>query len=235
MISDTHNINPAGQLPKTLYSLGDLLQQQQLQTAQAHVMGTSPARYALLVMALVLSCTRVQAGEPDGYLGPRPVRPGAETLAPRDFRQFMQASRAAGVSTSTDWTSLLLGSYLTNAQLGQWAADYATRCSSIARKFSIGTSVNGADLFVVEISNNRGQVEAKPNFRYVSAGWLATQHEGPACAPAWQRGRGCLCLRQTERLRHGWWPKQWCMQSGGGCAKGLSCSAQTPLNSCMMR
>lgn len=114
----------------------------------------------LLVLAACLACTVVHAGEPDSFLGPQLVEVGSESLSPRDFR----LARAQG----TDWTDLLLKGYLTNAQLGQWSADFVSRCSSIARRFSIGKSVNGVDLWVVEISSHPGVVEAKPNFKYVS-------------------------------------------------------------------
>jgi hypothetical protein len=97
----------------------------------------------------------------DDNLGPNPVQPGSETLHPRTFREFR--------ATSENWSSLLLSGYLTNAQLGQWTADFVSRCGSIARRFSIGKSVNGVDLWVVEVSSKPGVVEAKPNFRYVSA------------------------------------------------------------------
>jgi hypothetical protein len=125
-----------------------------------------------LVALLVVSYVHAQdagdtaelfEGRPDvdDNLGPNPVRLGAETLHPRTFREFS--------ATREDWSSLLLSGYLTNAQLGQWTADFVSRCGSIARRFSIGKSVNGVDLWVVEVSAKPGVVEAKPNFRYVSA------------------------------------------------------------------
>lgn len=118
-------------------------------------------QHALLLLALVsyLACT-VHAGEPDSFLGPKPVEEGAEAFTPRQFR----LARAEG----TNWTDLLLKGYLTNTQLGQWSADFVGRCSSIARRFSIGKSVTGVDLWVVEVSANPGVVEAKPNFKYVA-------------------------------------------------------------------
>lgn len=116
----------------------------------------------ILLLGLIscLACTLVHAGEPDSFLGPQPVEEGAEALTPREFRL------ARGEQTS--WTNLLLKGYLTNAQLAQWSADFVSRCSSISRRFSIGKSVNGVDLWVVEISANPGVAEAKPNFKYVS-------------------------------------------------------------------
>jgi hypothetical protein len=45
--------------------------------------------------------------------------------------------------------------------------DYARRCSQIARAFSIGKSVRGADLWVLELGAARGQDVAKPRFKYL--------------------------------------------------------------------
>lgn len=66
-------------------------------------------------------------------------------------------------------------------------------CPKTTRLFSIGKSVKGADLLVLEISSNPGIAEAKPNFKYVAnmhgdetsgrqlllqfAYWLCTNHD----------------------------------------------------------
>lgn len=75
------------------------------------------------------------------------------------------------------WPETLLSGYLSNEQLAAWSLDFTTRCSKIARRFSIGKSIKGADLWVIEIAAAPGQVEAKPNFKYVSAaaGWTVVQ------------------------------------------------------------
>jgi hypothetical protein len=69
----------------------------------------------------------------------------------------------------SSWPETLVSGYLSNEQLAAWSLDFTTRCSKIARRFSIGKSIKGADLWVIEIAANPGQVEAKPNFKYVSA------------------------------------------------------------------
>jgi len=46
--------------------------------------------------------------------------------------------------------------------------EFVGRCGSISRKFSIGTSESGTPLYVLELSNKPGQVEAKPNFQYIA-------------------------------------------------------------------
>lgn len=73
------------------------------------------------------------------------------------------------MATFSSWPESLLSSYLSNDQLAAWSQDYISRCGKIARRFSIGKSVKGADLWVIEVAANPGKVEAKPNFKYVSA------------------------------------------------------------------
>lgn len=41
-------------------------------------------------------------------------------------------------------------------------------CSGISRMFSIGKSRNGTHMWALEISNNPGKGEGKPNFKYVA-------------------------------------------------------------------
>ncbi|KAF8071164.1 SOL1 [Scenedesmus sp. PABB004] len=62
----------------------------------------------------------------------------------------------------------LLKAYLSNEQLEAWIKDYTSRCASISRAFSIGRSVKGAELWVLEIAERPGVREAKPNFKYVA-------------------------------------------------------------------
>ncbi len=45
---------------------------------------------------------------------------------------------------------------------------FVKRCSHMARMFSIGTSVHGRDLWVLELSTKPGLIEAKPNAKYVA-------------------------------------------------------------------
>lgn len=74
------------------------------------------------------------------------------------------------VGFSGSWPDTLVSGYLSNEQLAEWSANFTRgSCSNISRRFSIGKSVMGVDLWVVEIAANPGQVEAKPNFKYVSA------------------------------------------------------------------
>lgn len=46
--------------------------------------------------------------------------------------------------------------------------EYVARCAPIARKFSIGKSVAGTDLWVLEVSDMPGQLEPEPSFKLVA-------------------------------------------------------------------
>ncbi|KAK9814699.1 hypothetical protein WJX72_010093 [[Myrmecia] bisecta] len=58
--------------------------------------------------------------------------------------------------------------YYDNKQLAEHMHSFAKRCSTIARTFSLGKSVEGQDMWVLEISDHPGEVEAKPNVKYVA-------------------------------------------------------------------
>ncbi|XP_048604388.1 carboxypeptidase SOL1 isoform X2 [Brassica napus] len=65
--------------------------------------------------------------------------------------------------------------YMTNADLEKAMKDFTKRCSKISRlykgflerAFSIGKSVNGFALWVIEISDKPGEIEAEPAFKYI--------------------------------------------------------------------
>ncbi|KAL3701870.1 hypothetical protein R1sor_019892 [Riccia sorocarpa] len=57
--------------------------------------------------------------------------------------------------------------YKSNEELFQAMKNFSTRCSNISRLYSIGKSVRGVDLLVLEISDRPGVVEAEPAFKYV--------------------------------------------------------------------
>ena len=55
-----------------------------------------------------------------------------------------------------------------NKQLEEFLQSYATNCSSITRLYSIGKSVKGVNLWVMEISDNPGVHElGEPEFKYI--------------------------------------------------------------------
>ncbi|KAF2550306.1 hypothetical protein F2Q68_00036151 [Brassica cretica] len=57
--------------------------------------------------------------------------------------------------------------YMTNADLEKAMKDFTKRCSKISRLYSIGKSVNGFPLWVIEISDKPGEIEAEPAFKYI--------------------------------------------------------------------
>ncbi|GLT68144.1 hypothetical protein SLA2020_404020 [Shorea laevis] len=57
--------------------------------------------------------------------------------------------------------------YMTNTDLEKAVKKFGQRCSNISRIYSIGTSVNGVPLWVIEISDRPGEEEAEPAFKFV--------------------------------------------------------------------
>ncbi|GAB2270446.1 suppressor of los1-1 [Dionaea muscipula] len=57
--------------------------------------------------------------------------------------------------------------YMTNDELENAVISFGERCSNISRIYSIGRSVNGFPLWVVEISDNPGKEEPEPAFKFV--------------------------------------------------------------------
>ncbi|KAK9130076.1 hypothetical protein Sjap_010563 [Stephania japonica] len=55
--------------------------------------------------------------------------------------------------------------YMTNSDLEDAMKQFITRCSHISRMYSIGKSVNGVPLWVMEISDKPGHREAEPAFK----------------------------------------------------------------------
>ncbi|CAI0557041.1 unnamed protein product, partial [Linum tenue] len=57
--------------------------------------------------------------------------------------------------------------YMTNSDLEKAVKDFGRRCSNISRIYSIGESVNGVPLWVIEISDKPGEEEGEPAFKYI--------------------------------------------------------------------
>lgn len=134
---------------------------------------------------------------------------------------------------SGNWADTLVSGYSSNDQLAAWSLDFTQRCSKIARRFSIGKSIKGVDLWVVEIAANPGKVEAKPNFKYVSACWwlLQLQNGGRVCSL--RSSTGSLLKQQPGQLRAVVQAHQTAACFWAGSCMQLSCWArlrQGPLN-----
>ncbi|PON52678.1 Peptidase [Parasponia andersonii] len=57
--------------------------------------------------------------------------------------------------------------YMTNSDLEAAVKAFGKRCSNISRIYSIGRSMNGVPLWVIEISDKPGVEEAEPAFKYI--------------------------------------------------------------------
>ncbi|KAL4531307.1 hypothetical protein Ndes2437A_g08645 [Nannochloris sp. 'desiccata'] len=93
---------------------------------------------------------------------------------------------------------------MTNQELETFLKDFTTRCSAISRLITIGKSVKGFPLYVLEISNKPGVAEAKPNIKLVGnihgdetlgrtltvglAEWLCANYETDSTAKKIVRG-----------------------------------------------
>ncbi|KAJ6735992.1 PROTEASE M14 CARBOXYPEPTIDASE [Salix viminalis] len=57
--------------------------------------------------------------------------------------------------------------YMTNSDLEKAVKEFGRRCSNISRIYSIGKSVHGVPLWVIEISDMPGEEEPEPAFKFV--------------------------------------------------------------------
>ncbi|XP_038994470.1 carboxypeptidase SOL1-like isoform X1 [Hibiscus syriacus] len=57
--------------------------------------------------------------------------------------------------------------YMTNSELEKAVKEFGRRCSHISRVYSIGKSVQGFPLLVIEISDKPGKEEPEPAFKFV--------------------------------------------------------------------
>lgn len=57
--------------------------------------------------------------------------------------------------------------YMSNTELEKAMKQFAHKCSAISRLYSIGKSVNGVNLWVLEISDNPGIEEPEPAFKFI--------------------------------------------------------------------
>ncbi|GLU06946.1 hypothetical protein SLE2022_239290 [Rubroshorea leprosula] len=102
-------------------------------------------------------------------------------LPPTIARGGQRISLASGFSSDTYIGSIrelleenqlqkrvdLAQGYMTNTDLEKAVKKFGQRCSNISRIYSIGTSVKGVPLWVIEISDRPGEEEAEPAFKFV--------------------------------------------------------------------
>ncbi|XP_022957372.1 carboxypeptidase SOL1 isoform X2 [Cucurbita moschata] len=61
----------------------------------------------------------------------------------------------------------IMQGYMTNKELERAVKAFGKKCSKISKIYSIGDSVQGFPLWVIEISDKPGQEEAEPAFKYI--------------------------------------------------------------------
>ncbi|CAI8604315.1 unnamed protein product [Vicia faba] len=99
------------------------------------------------------------------------ARGSYQTLLPSDFNHRSNVSCTRHLleeiesrsSTSVD----LAQGYMSNSDLERAVKEFGQRCSNISRIYSIGKSVNGVPLWVIEISDKPGEEETEPAFKYI--------------------------------------------------------------------
>ncbi|KAK8914027.1 hypothetical protein KSP39_PZI024462 [Platanthera zijinensis] len=74
------------------------------------------------------------------------------------IRHLLEDSRAQMVKP-------LSHGYMSNTELKEAITEFGQRCSHISHIYSIGKSVKGFPLLVIEISDRPGQEEAEPSFK----------------------------------------------------------------------
>lgn len=93
----------------------------------------------------------------------------------------------------------VLSRYLSNEELEAHLHDFVGRCGDIAKLSSAGKSVEGRELWVLEISDRPGQREAEPNVKYVgnihgdepSGRWVGSTGQGRAWHKCGKQKVGC--------------------------------------------
>ncbi|CAL0316050.1 unnamed protein product [Lupinus luteus] len=94
------------------------------------------------------------------------------TNAPsEDFKNISYATRARHLLEDNESQAQKIvdfaRGYMTNDDLETAVKEFGQRCSNISRIYSIGKSVNGVPLWVIEISDKPGEEEAEPAFKYI--------------------------------------------------------------------
>ncbi|KAI8473599.1 MAG: hypothetical protein J3K34DRAFT_518884 [Monoraphidium minutum] len=116
------------------------------------------AVWLLLLAAAAPLAAAQQTQQPAGA-------PAAAQLPPAGAAAAAQPPAAGG--GGRQYADQLLKRYLSNDELAAWRDEFLTRCSSIARGFSIGKSANGIDMWGVELSEDFSTA-GRPNFKYIA-------------------------------------------------------------------
>lgn len=115
--------------------------------------------FAILIVSLSLSSS----------LRPTFARGGQHASLPSGFGYSSYVGSARHLFEE-NWSHIsdeVAQGYMTNSDLEKAVKAFGQRCSSISRIYSIGKSVNGVPLWVIEISDKPGEEEAEPAFKYI--------------------------------------------------------------------
>ncbi|XP_031743068.1 carboxypeptidase SOL1 isoform X2 [Cucumis sativus] len=89
------------------------------------------------------------------------------SISPEDFDSHAYGSSARFLLEDNKSQGSIMQGYMTNKDLEEAIKAFGKKCSQISRIYSIGDSVQGFPLWVMEISDKPGQEEAKPAFKYI--------------------------------------------------------------------
>eukprot|EP01018_Ginkgo_biloba_P024303 Gb_15526 [translate_table: standard] len=121
----------------------------------------------LSIVLLALAVGPMLVGARGGETRYRPSSPGPRGNPTEHLKAFNGRSLLSNM-TSQPREDLELGySYLSNSQLERTMKSYVRKCGNISRLYSIGKSVRGIPLWVLEISDKPGQDEPEPAFKFV--------------------------------------------------------------------
>ncbi|TYK04501.1 carboxypeptidase SOL1 isoform X1 [Cucumis melo var. makuwa] len=89
------------------------------------------------------------------------------SISPVDFDSHAYGGSARVLLEDNKSEGSIMQGYMTNKDLEEAIKAFGKKCSQISRIYSIGDSVQGFPLWVMEISDKPGQEEAKPAFKYI--------------------------------------------------------------------
>ncbi|KAI8531579.1 hypothetical protein RHMOL_Rhmol11G0147400 [Rhododendron molle] len=103
------------------------------------------------------------------FFHPAAARGGERTPSISGFMVDNNAIRGRHLFQENHFQKLdnLAHGYMTNSDLENAIKAFGNRCPSISRIYSIGKSVKGVPLWVMEISDNPGKEEAEPAFKFI--------------------------------------------------------------------
>ncbi|KAK9270197.1 hypothetical protein L1049_025773 [Liquidambar formosana] len=102
-------------------------------------------------------------------LHPTVARGGEQRSKPSDYidKVYSGSVRQLFEENQSETRLDIARGYMTNSDLEKAVKAFGRRCSNISRIYSIGKSVKGVPLWVMEISDRPGEEEAEPAFKFI--------------------------------------------------------------------